>query len=485
MKQQSDAQPTEELEQRFSSPYFRAGQEMLRHIGHQAFRRDEALVDIATAAETDAVLYSKPLDRVQDGGIAANANKITLGALEKARFFVRETTEQIQQGWNVVRKNPKKILQLGSISAVSVLAQPVVSAITEKVPLVRDFDKTSSASAEEPNQDNGGYPWANVEPGTYDSSNIEARTCASYVYWRLTKEGVLPERASAMDPVAAKAQYELVDAQPAAGSVGVLTNDKGSSHSFFVEAVEADGDTMLIADMNADGQGNFNRRYISKSSLAAYAPDLQFIHFEKPPVANGAFAGASQETRKRNILSIKNNLLESPKYLTSPNGRYNLLFGYDANLAVYDTQNNFAVLWQSGTKGRTSTNGDQRLTIEQNSKTGNYLLVMKRDMADPNDENAAPKFERVKQWNLGKANGITLNNDGTLSGIKNGKIVWRNAKGINTVPRLAKTAARKEAVAARKRTLAASRARSAKQNRAATKSKVANKKAPAVTKKHR
>lgn len=135
---------------------------------------------------------------------------------------------------------------------------------------------------------------------------------------------------------------------------------------------------------------------------------------------------------------------------------------------------------QSGTAGK----GGKELTIVKKTgkkKTNEYELVMwGYGSADdtPEEQEESTRKRKIKAWDIGKADKLILEDDGTLSGYKGKKKIW-NAPSLPSAPRAAKAAARKEAVAAKKRAIAARKARSAKQNRTATRSKAANKKATA------
>lgn len=342
MTHQPDLQSTEELEQRSSSPYLRAGQELLRQIGHQTFRRNESLIDI-TAAETEVALYSDPLDEVPDGGITADANKITLGALETARFFVREKTEKMQQGWNTLRNNPKKILQLGSIAGITAIAQPVVSAIAEKSPLIHKLDKTPKASALVPGeQGTGDYPYANAPEGSLDPHELIVGECESFAVSRVERDGVHPVRATAIIGASAQGaqeQYEVVDKIPAPGAIAIYPG-----HKLYVKAVDEQARTVTFEDSNGfGGPLKYGERTFSLDDPTFTTGDLEtgwaFIHVEKPAVADGAFYGAFHDSR--NTITA-NGPFQSKGYIKSKNGQYDLVFSWDGNIGVYDTQNGFA-----------------------------------------------------------------------------------------------------------------------------------------------
>ncbi len=300
------------------------------------------------------------------------------------------------------------------------------------------FKKPPAASAAEVNQETGGYPWATVSPDEYDSYGLPARECYSYAVWRAAQNGTSPERAiGVVSEEAALDQYEVVDKIPAVGAVFA-----SPGHVMYVEEINIGGDPDRIRVSDYNGKGGPYSYAVQILSVSSLIDHGSFVHLELPPVANGAFAGASPDKGKKNTIGSRG-ILESSTYIVSPNGQFNLLLDYQGNVGMYDKEEGFSKLWQSNTAG---SNADG-LNIELSARKGrnNRLVLWRYESED------SAAHVTVKSWSIGKANRVVINDDGTISGFKGKKELWK-AHSLPAAPRAAKAAARRQAriVAARK-----------------------------------
>jgi len=405
-------------------------------------------------------------------GATVSENSFVTNALSHVNTFFQVKAQQTQEKLNIVQQKINRT-RWGKMSArilvsaagISVGA-PVAQVATEKVHSANVNIVTPEAKAEEVLQVGAeSYPWREIRN--------TGQGCAQYAKWKLLQVGIPEDRTSAMDVILASKQFELVDDIPAPGSLGSMVHkSNGEPHYIYVESVE--GNIITFSDYNGwGGPDEFSITRISLEELKAEEDNLQFIHFERPPVANGDFMGTGPDTEKSNAISVQNNTLYEDKYITSPNGQNILLFN-TGNLATYNAQdkNNITKTWQSGTS---SEGGNQSVQIEYQGKTKNSLLTIENEDGDT-----------IWKIKLGVGiDKITPNDNFTFSAYK-GKKKVATAKDIPGLAKRIQVLDRRAAKIARhKRALAAKarKARSAKQNRATTRSKAANKKAAGVTKK--
>jgi len=124
------------------------------------------------------------------------------------------------------------------------------------------------------------YPWANIEPWTFDSCYVDPwgmckRQCVSYTAWAVAHSGrEMPYwggRGNANEwDNNARAAGIPVDDNPRAGDVAI-SNSGFYGHAMYVEAVLPDG-RIHVSQFNYELRGKYSEMTISKGSLV-------FIHF--------------------------------------------------------------------------------------------------------------------------------------------------------------------------------------------------------------
>ncbi len=130
-----------------------------------------------------------------------------------------------------------------------------------------------------------------------------------------------------------------------------------------------------------------------------------------------------------------------------------MLLDKAGKLTMRDTQNGFAVKWQTGTGGR----GDTDLSIQPGKQKGvNRLAAWSRCCMDP-----------VKFWNIGPANKVVISNSGQLVGYRGKKRIWTadtlqqaHKKGLAAARRLHKQQLRRRKLKQKKRRQAAAKKKS-------------------------
>lgn len=399
-----------------------------------------------------------------DGAIAAEASKIIVGALERARFFVREKTIQAQETLQAIRKDPKKLLALGSIGTLAAVASPVIEAAVEKTPVVRHLDKTPDAKATLygtiPNvpsyesgeyQGDGGYPYANAAPGTVDDMGYPVEQCAAYARWRLIQAGVDPKRAISVTNLDTYRQRgEVVDQNPAAGSMALLST--GVEHAMYVEAYDDETGDVWVSEWNRGG----NKYTMRKANVNDFSLDgagnFYYVHYELPnnkfdqsqlssvtevkPVSPvEKFMGAEYDKRNKN--AITRNPLKKGKFIQSPNGQYRLVLDKrGATLTLWDVgEGNNDVVWSRNL----TKNGKRAPSIKikkaakgiraQQSSTQNVLTFNSLDPEIP----------------VANATRIVLDDNGKFSGFRGRSKtpVWTGATDFTRISRMARVATRK------------------------------------------
>lgn len=420
MKDQPDALPLTELEPR-ALPSLRDARAALSQVGAlpltRAFQQHE-VTDNATRAE----IYDTGDRRVPDGSIAIKAGEISMGALERVRFFVNEKTEQTQQKWNMLRG--KKLGALLAGGALFVAASPIVEKLTENVPIVRELTQTPIANAAETvDYGTGGYPWPDARRGELDPYGSPKGECSSYVLWELASHGIPSIRFAHFGQNMAKyaeAQGEIVDQVPAVGAVisWFGGDNYPNGHVAYIKKVE--GNKLTYADYNGTGGSrSYGEATVTLDELKESKGRV--IHFEVP---------VTPDTRKNILKQAGRNLgnyapeglpMDVNGHLQSKNGNYNLIMQWDGNLVLYDKKLN--VVWESDTTG----------TGARKYKLNKGALSIYTDSG------------RIVKKFQAKGSKLVIENNGTLNSLKpDGKVasviasVSKNKVGSKKLQKLAR-----------------------------------------------
>lgn len=317
------------------------------------------------------------------------------------------------------------------------------------------------------NQGTGGYPLAEAPFGTLDKHDNRARECYSYVDWRTEQDGVNPERLKriSMGEVAEE-EFEIIDTTPAKGAVVVFGHvpdaSPEESHTFYIEEVlDAENGVLLISDYNSGkgGPGKFRKAVVSFNKLKDVKYDVKVYHFEQPQRAGGLFMGATLDKKRKGLItkSSEYNGLRQNTYLI--NGDQVLLFDKEGSLTSFDKANDFSINWRL--KLPASTN-ERFLGIQPKKKGEGYNLVVWEE---------EPRKKVIKAIDIGLAQSMKLEENGSIAGYKGKKKVWA-AAGLASASRAAKAATRKATLAAKRASAHTGRkARSVHQATAHTKAK--------------
>lgn len=444
-------------------------------------------------------------DKTPDSTII-EAKEITVGALERARFFVQEKAEQTHRTLREIRRNSRRLLTLGSLGIVAATS-PMMSATSVEA---REPNRIVVAQApyEVPgarvyNIGTGGYPYAEAPIGSLDAHGYNARECLSYVVWRLEQNGVDYNRIETvlLTPARAEQEFEtrIIDTTPAVGSALLIEkntkeieknpaalNADPADHIVYVSAVEEDpehGSIITVEDYNSNPGGygySITKYYVNK--LLKMLPNSRFIHFEKPRVAGGIFVDTMYGGYLKNVIAASTTAesygIGDSTYIKSSNGIHVLLFK-DGKFRKYTT-NDFMLQWETKSPPPTKKPSQYHVSIEpiqpkakkaKQTKTSirkNKLVIWHRGKGTKKIQDAS--------FNIGSATVVKLENNGTIAGYRGKKKVW-NAPSLNAAPRIARAAAQREERAAQKRTLATKNhqaARKAYQTKTSTKAKTVN-----------
>jgi hypothetical protein len=459
MAEQNVAQPAEIL----NSPEIDARLRVQQYIG------ELPLPDVLKSpAEIQGIGASGALD----GSIVAEAKEISMGALEKTRFFVKEKAERIQHGWDALQTKAggTKIGKIGvrtlAGAAILTAGTPVAQAAIEEAPIIKQLDKTTEAKAtlhgvipSVPSyesggyQGDGGYPYAHAAPGTVDEKGYPVEQCAAYARWRLIQAGVNPERAVIFTkPESYQRAGEIVDRTPAVGSLALLVG--GVEHVMYVEAYDDETGNVWVSEWNRRGNKYSMRPANIKDDTLDGAANFYYVHYELPapssptenllentesfeevkPAEN--FMGAKYDRQNKNTLTMRRPL-KAKTFIQSPNGRFRLV-QQGTSLDYWDTQGGYKKMWQKFLNGKKAPQLRIKSDTANNTKgrtsniRQNFLVL----------GTARKEFLRIP---IGTATRIVLGDDGKFSGYKgNGKTpVWENASTLPGMSRVAKAAARK------------------------------------------
>lgn len=389
---------------------------------------------------------------------------IVVGALERVRFFVQKTQEQLTEK---MRQTPlaKRARRLGAIAAIGtatllgIQATPAGEKIAEKIPVPRiagDALKTPEAKAAQyydPTRDQEFSFWlrdgetALAGTDTYHAAskfnknkNIDAFKCAAYAGFKAMENGTPSRRALFItDAKSLRQMGEVVNRTPAAGSVGINENASKNGHAVYVEEVLPNGD-LILSEYNGHRDYDYFRWQVPQSIANK---KYQYVHFELPdpkfrtPEHLIRYRGTSFDKWARDTISGKRPIAFGT-FLQSNNSRYRVVIKR-GNITAYDTGDS--------TKQLSNTKNNDRIKWHVRANRKATQLEVKLGRGKQRGKNKlvfGNGKKNFKVWNIGPATSVKIGDDsGELIGYKGKRKVWE-APTIARIALASRSAARKE-----------------------------------------